>query len=348
MAFPSSAIIRGADRVSVCNLKRRIDALPPLSEEAFLSGSENAEASPTFYRSCSACGQYYKSQKAWELHLSSRNHTKNTNTSSVSLDEASAPITLTLNSRKKDEPTSEAESFNPLKCLFCNVEGLSLGSNLEHMSHTHSFFIPNPEGVTDMESLLSYLFTLVSVFHECLSCGSLKFTKFAVQEHMCGKGHCKLDFENDRHKLWQFYDIDDGPNGLPNVKTAVDEDEFHLPSGKTVGPRSGGRSVHRISGKRRSVRFLRRRLITEGDSEESFPKSIDRRLTVRAGTSTSLVGVPELQQRALIAVENHILAIESRAMNERQSKVDRGGNRQKRFKVRSIGKKQGGLEKRLG
>jgi len=40
--------------------------------------------------------------------------------------------------------------------------------------------------------------------------------------------------------------------------------------------------------------------------------------------------------------------METRAMNERQHWVDKGGNKQKRYKVASMGKKQGGLEKRLG
>jgi pre-60S factor REI1 len=58
-----------------------------------------------------------------------------------------------------------------------------------------------------MESILSYLFAIVAVFHECLFCGSLRTNKLAVQDHMRGKGHCKVDFEDDKHELKQFYDF---------------------------------------------------------------------------------------------------------------------------------------------
>jgi pre-60S factor REI1 len=76
--------------------------------------------------------------------------------------------------------------------------------------------------------------------------------------------------------------------------------------------------------------------------------SNDRQIVMRAGTSTSMIGVPDVQLRSLIATEQKIHNIETRKMKVYQSKVDRGGNCQKRFRVVSMGKKQGGLEKRLG
>lgn len=217
------------------------------------------------------------------------------------------------------------------------------------MSHAHSFFIPNFEDLTDVESLLGYLYTLISVLHECLFCGSLKPNRLAVQDHMCGKGHCRLDFQNDRHKFWQFYDIEDAQDGLPGVSLVPDDDELHLPSGKTVGSRSGARSTYRNPNRRSSSEpSLRRRLLNEEEPEVTPATSLDRRLAVRAGTSTSMIGIPEVQRLALVAVERQMVAMETRAMNERQHWVDKGGNKQKRYKVASMGKKQGGLEKRLG
>ncbi|KAL5353738.1 hypothetical protein ACLOAV_001779 [Pseudogymnoascus australis] len=212
------------------------------------------------------------------------------------------------------------------------------------------FFIPTPKDLTDIDSLLGYLYTLISVFHECLLCGSLKPTRLAVQDHMCGKGHCRLDFSNDRHKFWQFYDTEGTQDELPGANLVPDDDELHLPSGKTVGSRSGARSSHRNSNRRRSssAPSLHRRLLNEGEPEAMPPTSLDRRLITRAGTSTSMVGIPEVQRLALVAVERQMFAMEMRGMNERQSRVDKGGNRQKRYKVPSYGKKQGGLEKRLG
>lgn len=63
---------------------------------------------------------------------------------------------------------------------------------------------------------------------------------------MRGKGHCKLDFEDDKHQLKQFYDfsweVDDDGEELGKEMTLVpDEDELRLPSGKILGHRSHAR-----------------------------------------------------------------------------------------------------------
>jgi pre-60S factor REI1 len=55
---------------------------------------------------------------------------------------------------------------------------------------------------------------------------------------------------------------------------------------------------------------------------------------MRAGTSTSLIGVPEVQQRALRAAEKKSLQVERRARDRYESRVEKGGNSQKFFKVR--------------
>jgi pre-60S factor REI1 len=349
-----SVINRRVDKNSVYNLKRRIASLPPISEMAFhkqvpTSDSENDEAedSSSFEQSCIACEQHYTNRKTWQAHLRSRNHIQK-----------SAENTLSLNSLEEDQPTDEEEQFSPLQCLFCNVESTSLDSNLTHMSHAHSFFIPDAEYLIDMESLLSYLFAIVAVFHECLFCGSLRSNKFAVQDHMRGKGHCKVDFEDDDHQLKQFYDFsgdvdddgeDDGEELAEGVTLVPDEDELRLPSGKILGHRLRARYFRQnLSQRASSTPSSQQQLLTEAEFEPATIESKDRRVAMRAGTSTSLVGVPELQQRALMAVENKMLKIETIARNAYQFKLEKEGNRQKRYKVGGIGKKQGGLEKRNG
>jgi pre-60S factor REI1 len=109
------------------------------------TGNDETEASSPLHQSCIACEQHYTNQKAWQAHLKSRNHTKksaefNSKASFVS-DECPSLSTLSLNSRKEDQPADEEENFSPLLCLFCNVESTSLDSNLTHMSHVHSFFL---------------------------------------------------------------------------------------------------------------------------------------------------------------------------------------------------------------
>ena len=234
--------------------------------------------------------------------------------------------------------------------------------NFTHILYAHSFFITDAEYLVDMESLLSYLFAVVSVFHEFLSCGSSKTTKFGVQDHMRGKGHCKVDFEDDEHDLKQFYDFsgdvdDEGEQPKTEVALVPNGDELRLPSGKVPGHRSRTRLFRQdLSNHPSSSSSSRQQLLTQADTETEAENgsetismgSTDRRLAMRAGTSTSLFGVPELQRRALSAVEKKMEKMATREKDEYQHVLEKGGNKQKRYKVAGIGKKQGGLEKRLG
>lgn len=351
------------DGNSVYNLKRHIASLPPVSATVFQkqvlasdSGSDEKEESSLFQRSCNACEQHYTNSKAWKIHLMSRNHVQKTaeiDSKASFLSDESSPSTLPLNGHEEGQLAKEEESFNPFQCLFCSFESASMDSNLTHMSHAHSFFIPDAEYLFDMESFLSYLFAVVSVFHECLSCGSSKTTKLGVQAHMRGKGHCNVDFEDDEHDLKQFYDfpgdVEDEEGNQPKTKLTLlpnEDDELRLPSGKILGHRSRARPRQDLSDHPSSPSSPRQQPHTETVSMSST--TTDRSLAMRAGTSTSLAGVPALERRALIAIEKKMEKMETREKTKYQHVVDKGGNQQKRYKVAGIGKKQGGLEKRLG
>jgi pre-60S factor REI1 len=69
---------------------------------------------------------------------------------------------------------------------------------------------------------------------------------------------------------------------------------------------------------------------------------------MRKGAEMSLAGVSALQQRALMVVEKKMEGLQARVRNEYQAGVERGGNKQKTFRVKHMGKKRGGLEKRNG
>lgn len=42
-------------------------------------------------------------------------------------------------------------------CLFCNRKAADSSANLEHMATAHSFFVPDPDYLVDVEGLLKYL-----------------------------------------------------------------------------------------------------------------------------------------------------------------------------------------------
>jgi len=200
-----------------------------------------------------------------------------------------------------------------------------------------------------------------------------------VQDHMRSKGHCKVDFENGE-EFGEFWDFggeseEEGDEmgtrkgegrGEQGVKV-IEGEEMRLPSGKTLGHRSRARFFRQNHISHTSpVGISQQGLLTSTSTSASTsapsssqsqpppspnppqPHSNDLRISLRANTSTSLIGVPELQQRALRAVEMKMEKIEMRAKNEYQSRVEKKGNRQKTFRVRGAGKKQGGLEKVLG
>jgi pre-60S factor REI1 len=331
----------------------------------FHSGKDGAIS---FEKSCDVCKQHYTNRKEWKAHLQSTRHAlrvaEPSSECSLSTEISPSPNDLS------PSPTSPAEGgeidlddeveedeevaiFNPVQCLFCTIESTSLDSNLSHMSHAHNFLIPDTEHLIDLESFISYLFAVVAVFHECLFCGSLRDSKLGVQNHMRDKGHCKLKFEDDEHGIRVFYDFtddeDDGEQYEEATAVVVHGEEMRLPSGKTLGHRSHTRHSHRNFHRQSSTASPNlEEPPVESDAELLPPESKDRSLSLRAGTSTSMIGVSQLQQRALMAVEKNILKVEMIAKKEYESRVERGANRQKRYKVASLGKKQGGLEKRNG
>ncbi|RDW58237.1 hypothetical protein BP6252_13648 [Coleophoma cylindrospora] len=342
----------------VYNLKRHIAALSPISfiifqENVVLATREDGssdESSP-FQSSGILYEQRGPKRKTKRSHFKSWNQTQKSSES---------PSTDVSSSTHPDEDTcseeeEQEEPFSSRQCLFCSARATSLDVNMAHMSHAHSFFIPNAEYLIDLESLLSYLFIILSDFHECLYCGSVKSNKFAVQDHMRGKGHCKVDLEDERHGLQQFYDFAGDPDSdeetpdLEDVTLVPEEDELRLPSGKTLGHRLQTRHLHRRRpGQASSRSASHQKSLTEGEREEEEIPLKDQRMVMRLGTSTSMIGVPEMQRRALVAVEQKMAKIEARTRNEYEAHVQRKANQQKRFKVKSIGKKAGGLEKRLG
>ncbi|KAB8356709.1 hypothetical protein FH972_024284 [Carpinus fangiana] len=228
------------------------------------------------------------------------------------------------------------------------------------MSHTHGFFIPNAEYLVDMESFLSYLYVIVSIFHECLFCGKLPKTKLGAQDHMRGAGHCKLNMEHDENHFSQFYDFLESLNEEDDKKEvkAVDvpaprKSKLFLPSGRSVShcprvPRPTQTQPLCLSSRSSSQRQQRSIEATTIPGRTSSTVTLAQSVAVKSGTSTSLIGLSEFQRRALLRVELNIEKMEARVRNEYQSKVDKGGNKQKTYRVCSMGKKAGGLEKRLG
>jgi len=98
--------------------------------------------------------------------------------------------------------------FDPTQCLFCNRDSSDLEENLSHMQKYHGLFIPSPESlVVDIETLLDYFHLVIFDYAECLYCGSARRSPQAAQQHMIGKGHCRIDLTREDSEFLDFYDF---------------------------------------------------------------------------------------------------------------------------------------------
>lgn len=148
----------------------------------------------------------------------------------------------------------ETEALGLEECFFCSNIANSLTENVEHMSKTHSFFIPEAEYLVDLEGFIAHLGEKVGVGHMCLWCNErskMFYTVDAVRKHMRDKGHCKLMFDGDAALEYaDFFDYrsswegagegtEDGESEVSTTDLAENEDfELVLPSGATIGHRS--------------------------------------------------------------------------------------------------------------
>lgn len=91
------------------------------------------------------------------------------------------------------------EILDLLQCLFCSLPSPSFESNLDHMRKKHGLFIPTTiddgtqQLTVDLEIFLEYLHLVIFGYHECLVCHTQRHKSHAVQQHMMGKGHCRLE-----------------------------------------------------------------------------------------------------------------------------------------------------------
>jgi pre-60S factor REI1 len=133
-----------------------------------------------------------------------------------------------------DADTLNDTEFEPTQCLFCVINSESIDSNLDHMSKSHGMRIPSPHQLTvDPTTLLSYLNLVISVYHECLTCGTQRRNTQAIKQHMLGKNHYSFDIsdvESEYREFWNF--------GEDGVGVQVDGENITLPSGRVVMSRS--------------------------------------------------------------------------------------------------------------
>lgn len=250
------------------NLKRKVAQLKPISLEDFIileakHGQQTNEARNEVTQFvCKPCKRTFSTQKQFDNHAQSGKHVEKTRRMSgkANFDEPLV-VKKSVTPQEEDDDQdwesvdSEDEELIGMpitSCLFCNYSSNDMEDNLKHMSLKHSFFLPDAEFISDVESLLTYLGQKLSTGKVCLWCNttSKSFRSLeAVQRHMNDKGHCKmrLDPGEDMLEFADFYDYSSSyPDGETNATTEVEENvlevnddlELVLPSGAKIGHRS--------------------------------------------------------------------------------------------------------------
>lgn len=58
----------------------------------------------------------------------------------------------------------------------------------------------------DLETIIRYMHLIIFGWHECLFCHSERQSPHAVQQHMMGKGHCRVDLQEADSEFRDFYE----------------------------------------------------------------------------------------------------------------------------------------------
>jgi len=133
-----------------------------------------------------------------------------------------------------DDTAGTGLDFEPTHCLFCLNKSENIDTNLDHMSKTHGMTIPSPHQLTvDPTTLLSYLHLVISVYNECLTCGTQRRNTQAIKQHMLGKKHCAFDISDLESEYREFWNFEEDAAGVQ-----VDGENITLPSGRVVMSRS--------------------------------------------------------------------------------------------------------------
>jgi len=334
-------------------------SLPPLSLQTFNDTVLAAEVKSQ--RECSACQKVFESLNNYQSHLKSRNHLQKLNNPEQDENEVLETKTslerlATISSQIENLDISDSGSdaseeetvedfqddkgsvsiFMESNCLFCHEVSLDMEHNILHMQK-HGFTIPDREHLIDITSFLSYLHILITQFNECIYCGAVRSSIDGVKAHMSDKSHCKVNVKDT--ELADFYDFPESNEGSDLLETEKGIDgqvlqgaeEITLPSGKTIGHRSRA-YLYRQHLHSSSTDGQRKELTDSTGKPSTFSAHRDTRLTSRS--NMGVVGLSDLQKKSLRVAERKIMRVEMRARNEYRAALEKGGNKQKYFKVR--------------
>lgn len=225
-----------------CNLRRKVDDVPPLTEAVFLqrildesySGRLDGEKGVVKKKKrweCDACKRTFSSEKALANHHSTKH---------------SSP----LDTAKLDNGgSSHDRELGKGDCFLCLKQEKSFETLVVHLTTGHHLYLPDLAHIVNLSGLVEYLQAKVGIMYACLYChDDERFTGLederqaaetlfrsaeAVKRHMQDKGHAKIRFDDiGQVELARFYDYggvlmeSDEYETVERFSQAEDDDAF--------------------------------------------------------------------------------------------------------------------------
>ncbi|KAK8789800.1 hypothetical protein WA158_006580 [Blastocystis sp. Blastoise] len=249
------------------NVKRKVHGLDPVSEQVYeerqkqLDQLEN-KAKDSYTGYCDVCKKTFSNSNQLDNHMQSKKHKqaqhekeererrtgiveppkvfpKKTEKSELSPENDDNAE----EEEEEEKPTFIPEVFEPnsCRCLFCRKISDTTEDNLVHMMKYHSFIIPDPEYLEDLDGLLQYLGEKISRGCFCLYCNRGFHDANSVRQHMLDASHSKIKYEEDDEvdEYAPFYDYSTQEDTLDEDSIGVSyTGELCLPDGRLVGHRS--------------------------------------------------------------------------------------------------------------
>ena len=126
---------------------------------------------------CIACCKNFKTVKAYENHIQSKKHQEmilkfEAKPAKQVVEEEEESGDEEMEVEEVDSDEWEDDPIPITECLFCNHHSNNLEKNLNHMTVAHSFFLPDPEFLVNLEGLVEYLGAKVRlmIIDECFLC----------------------------------------------------------------------------------------------------------------------------------------------------------------------------------
>jgi len=199
------------------NLKRKMGNLPPVAEDLF---NKKVEEWNNANEEKSKGSQHLKKNKP-------KKEKKQTQPTPAEPQEQSKPTIQTqprtyapLHSEEHveegekgeeeilDEKIEAAPSLTLKHSLFDKHVSPDFPRNIEYMTKTFGFFIPEIDYLKDLPGLIRYLGEKISIGNTCIYCERTFHSMDAVRDHMRAVSHCKILWEDNEGEYEEFYDLE--------------------------------------------------------------------------------------------------------------------------------------------